>query len=95
MRFSVLVEIVLRVEDLVAEIADVGFLFGIVLTHVSEKLVERREIQIAETAVRRMIVTVSPQVRRKVVLLIEAFIAEGTLEWLLSRMRSLKIIFGL
>lgn len=63
------------VEDLVADIANVRFLLG-VLTHVSEKLVERRERLIAHAAVRRMIVAVCPQMRREIVLLIKALLTK-------------------
>jgi hypothetical protein len=77
MLLHVLIEITLSVEDFVADIANMGlFLARGVLLHVTKQLIKRGESLTAHAAVRWMIVAVRSQMRRKIVFLIEAFIAE-------------------
>lgn len=71
----VLVEFTLDVEHFVADVAEMWLFLGM-FPHVREKLVARREGLVAQGTVGRMVVAVRSQMRRKVVLLIETFLAE-------------------
>lgn len=76
MLLHVLVVFTLDVEHFIADVAEMRLFFGVV-PHVRDKLVVRREGLIAHGTVGWMIVAVRSQMRRKVVLLIETFLAEG------------------
>jgi hypothetical protein len=77
MLLHVFIDITLSVEDFVADITNMRlFLSRCVFLHMTEKLVERREGLIAHAAIRWMVVAVRSQMRRKIVLLIKAFIAK-------------------
>ena len=83
MRLHVLIEITLTIQNFIADGANQRFLLHM-LSHVIKQLIEWREVLLACTATRRMIIAVRSKVCRQVVLLIKRFITQRTSIWLLT-----------